>query len=192
MNGASGSGKSFLAKIIMLNEWLNGAKIYIIDPESEYRTLCKELGGKWIDCSGGKGEAVGRINPLQVNKVDKQGDFEEEDEEYNVTKSALSLHLDFLSSFFKLYYPEMSSLSQSLLMEILEELYKDFEIDYDTVIDDFKNEDFPIMEDLYRLLEQKANDETLKHQNEIEELRSIIRGMAIGNNAEIFNRLYYN
>ena len=187
IEGASGSGKSFLAKKLMLNEWLNGTKIFIIDPESEYRPLCKLLEGKWIDCSGGKGESVGRINPLQVTPVDKQGDFDEEDEEYNVTKSALSLHLDFLSSFFKLYYPEMSSLSQSLLMEVLEELYKNFGIDYDTDIDGFKNEDFPIMEDLYKLLEQKADDETQKHQTEIEELRAIIRGLAIGNNAEIFN-----
>ena len=187
IEGASGSGKSFLAKKIMLNEWLNGCSIYIIDPESEYRPLCKLLQGKWIDCSGGKGENVGRINPLQVNSVDKQGDFDEDDEEYNVTKSALALHLDFLSSFFKLYYPEMSSLSNSLLMETLEELYKEFGITYDTDVEGFKNEDFPIMEDLYNLLEKKANDENEKHQVELEELRAIIRGLAIGNNAEIFN-----
>ncbi len=192
IEGSSGSGKSFLAKKIMLNEWLNGSKIFIIDPESEYRPLCKLVGGKWIDCSGGRGENVGRINPLQINLIDLQGEFEESDEEYNVTKSALALHLDFLSTFFKLYYPEISSLSMSLLMEILEELYKHFGIDYDTDISKLKINEFPIMKDLYTLLEEKANNKDIKHQKEIEELRSVIRRLAIGDNSEIFNRIYYN
>ncbi len=192
IEGSSGSGKSFLAKKIMLNEWLNGCKIFIIDPESEYRPLCKLVEGKWIDASGGRGENVGRINPLQINLVDSQGEFEEDSEEYNVTKSALALHLDFLSTFFKLYYPEISSLSTSLLMEILEELYKNFGIDYETDISKIKINEFPIMEDLYKLLEKKAESKDIKHQKEIEELRSIIRRLAIGDNSEIFNRIYYN
>lgn len=187
IEGSSGSGKSFLAKKIMLNEWLNGSKIFIIDPESEYRPLCKLVEGKWIDASGGRGENVGRINPLQINLIDTQGEFDgEDDEEYNVTKSALALHLDFLSTFFKLYYPEISSLSMSLLMEILEELYKGFNIDYSTDISKLKVNEFPIMEDLYKLLEEKAN-KTIKHQKEIEELRAVIRRLAIGDNSEIFN-----
>ena len=49
--GASGSGKSYLAKKIMLNEWLNGTTLFILDPEDEYVELCKKLEGKWIDCS---------------------------------------------------------------------------------------------------------------------------------------------
>ncbi|MDO5555151.1 MAG: DUF87 domain-containing protein [Clostridia bacterium] len=44
MAGSSGSGKSYLAKIIMLNEWLNGTKMYVLDPEDEYIELCKKVG----------------------------------------------------------------------------------------------------------------------------------------------------
>lgn len=187
IEGSSGSGKSYLAKKIMLNEWLNGTRVWILDPESEYRPLCKLVEGKWIDCSGGRGKNVGRINPLQINSVDKQGDFDEEDEEYNVTKSALALHLDFLSTFFKLYYPDMTSLSQSLLTEILEELYKNFGIDYDTDVENIPKEKFPIMEDLYKLLEAKTKLKDLQHKEEIESLRAIIRNLAIGPEAEIFN-----
>lgn len=97
ISGASGSGKSYLAKKIMLNEWMNGCKFYALDPESEYKAMCKEIGGKWIDCSGGKGKNVGRINPLQVNKL--PNNIEDEDEEYSSTKSALALHMDFLTAF---------------------------------------------------------------------------------------------
>ena len=190
IEGSSGSGKSYLAKKIMLNEWLNGSKIFVIDPESEYRPLCKSLEGKWIDCSGGQGENVGRINPLQINPIAVVSfDDEESENEYNSTKSALALHLDFLSTFFKLYYPEISSLSMSLLMEILEELYKNFGIDYETDISKISVKAFPIMKDLYDILEKKSKIEG-KHEKEIEELRAVIRGLAIGNNSEIFNRIY--
>lgn len=187
IEGSSGSGKSFLAKKIMLNEYLNGTKIWIIDPESEYRPICKLLGGKWIDCSGGEGEFVGRINPLQINPVPTAGfEDEKEDSEYNTTKSALALHLDFLTTFFKLYYPEITSLEMSLLNETLEELYKSFGIDYDTDISNFKTIQFPIMQDLYILLEKKVKEKS-NHQKEYEELRAVLRQMAIGNNSEIFN-----
>ena len=187
IEGSSGSGKSFLAKKIMLNEYLNGTKIWIIDPESEYRPICKLLGGKWIDCSGGEGEFVGRINPLQINPIPTAGfEDEEEDSEYNTTKSALALHLDFLTTFFKLYYPEITSLEMSLLNETLEELYKNFGINYDTDISNFKTIQFPIMQDLYSLLEEKVKEKS-NHQKEYEELRAVLRQMAIGNNSEIFN-----
>ena len=53
--GASGSGKSYLAKKIMLNEFLNGTTLLLLDPEDEYVDICRKLGGKWIDCSRRKG-----------------------------------------------------------------------------------------------------------------------------------------
>jgi len=185
ISGASGSGKSYLAKKIMLNEWLNGCKLYILDPESEYKTMCKLIGGKWVDCSGGKGNNVGRINPLQVNKL--PNNIEDEDEEFSSTKSALALHMDFLTAFFSLYFPEISSFQMSLLMEILEKLYKNFNIDYETDINKIKKENFPIMKDLYDLIEKELKEKDILHREEIEILKSIIRSLAIGHNAEIFN-----
>ena len=185
ISGSSGSGKSYLAKKIMLNEWLNGTKLYILDPESECKNICKAIGGSWIDCSGGKGKNVGRINPLQVNKL--PNNIEDEDEDYSNTKSALALHMDFLTAFFKLYFPEITSFQMSLLMEILEELYKSFNIDYETDIENIPKEQFPIMEDLYYLLEKKIENPNTKHKDEIEVIKSIVRSLAIGHNAEIFN-----
>lgn len=185
ISGASGSGKSYLAKKIMINEWLNGTKLYILDPESEYKKMCKAIGGSWIDCSGGKGKNVGRINPLQVNKLPTN--IEDEDEDYRSTKSALALHMDFLTAFFTLYFPEITSFQMSLLMETLEELYKSFNIDYDTDIDNIPKEQFPIMEDLYYLLEKKVENPNTKHKDEVEVIKSIVRSLAIGHNAEIFN-----
>ena len=43
------------------------------------------------------------------------------------------------------------------------------------------------MEDLYKLLEEKIKIKDLQHREEIESLRAIIRNLAIGPEAEIFN-----
>lgn len=170
----------------MLNEWLNGTKLYILDPEDEYVELCKRVGGKWVDCGGGKGDKVGRINPLQINPINNNQDEPDEEDEYTSTKSAMALHLNFLSSFFKLYYPEATTLEISILIEIIEELYNNFGIDWETDISKVDNKDFPIMEDLYKILEMKSKENS-EHKAEIETLRSIIRSMARGESSEIFN-----
>ena len=61
--GNSGVGKSTAIKHIILSEFMKGTKIFVIDPESEYKDLCHNLGGDWVNAVGG---SAGRINPLQV------------------------------------------------------------------------------------------------------------------------------
>ena len=61
--GKSGSGKSHFTKKMVLRLLLQDIKTYIIDPEGEYKTLCKQLGGQMIDV----GAAVdSRINPFHI------------------------------------------------------------------------------------------------------------------------------
>lgn len=71
-------------------------------------------------------------------------------------------------------------------MEILEELYKIFNIDYKTDITNIKTDEFPIMEDFYKLILKRLDSE-IEHKKELEEIRSIIRELAVGHHAEIFN-----
>ncbi len=42
---------------------MKGTKILVVDPESEYKDLCHNLGGNWVNAVGG---SAGWINPLQV------------------------------------------------------------------------------------------------------------------------------
>lgn len=177
--GTSGGGKSYATKKILLNEYLNGAKIIIIDPESEYADMSKKIdNSKWIDCSGGYGENVGRINPLQVSPLPV-------DDDDDTKKSELALHFHTLMTFFQLYYPELTSMEIAKLNEVLEELYKNFNIDWETNISKLQNEDFPIMKDLYELLSKKYEEN--KGDKEIKTLTSVIRNMAIGADSEMFN-----
>lgn len=168
--GSSGSGKSMAVKHMIINE-LPTTKLLVIDPENEYAHLCKSLKGKIIACDGSK---KGVLNPLQVrnNQDDETG------------KNALSLHFQFLQTFFQILYPSLTEIEFSKLDLVLEELYKKFNIDQNTDISKLKNTDFPILEDLYFLMEKKNK----KNQDEIlEKLLALIRPICIGQASGIWN-----
>lgn len=168
--GSSGSGKSMAVKHMIINE-LPTTRQLVIDPENEYAHLCKSLKGKIIACDGSK---KGVLNPLQVrnNQNDETG------------KNALSLHFQFLQTFFQILYPSLTEIEFSKLDLVLEELYKKFKIDQDTDISKLKNTDFPILEDLYFLMEKKNK----KNQDEIlEKLLALIRPICIGQASGIWN-----
>lgn len=168
--GSSGSGKSMSVKHMIINE-LPTTRQLIIDPENEYSYLCNNLKGKIVDCDGSKG---GILNPLQVrnNQDDETG------------KNALSLHFQFLQTFFQILYPSLTEIEFSKLDLVLEELYKKFNIDQNTDISKLKNTDFPILEDLYFLMEKKNK----KNQDEIlEKLLALIRPICVGQASMIWN-----
>lgn len=169
--GSSGSGKSMAVKHMILNE-IPTTKILIIDAENEYSYLCKNLNGKIIECDGI--ENAGILNPLQVriNRDDKTGN------------NALSLHFQFLETFFQILYPTLTEIEFSKLDLIFENLYKKFGITKSTDISKLKNTDFPILEDLYYFIE----NENKQSKNEIyEKLLALIRPIAIGQTSNIWN-----
>ena len=197
--GQSGGGKSYAIKKIALNEYISGTTIGIIDPENEYKDMCKKIeGSKWVDCSGGIGENVGRINPLQVYNladVDKEDASENELDLKGNVKSPLALHFQNLGTFFSLYFKDQLSVRvTAILNEVLEELYKNFGITWDTDTSKLENNEFPIMKDLYDLLLEKIDNEQNKKDekdqkrlDDYQDLASIIRELAIGADAPIFN-----
>ena len=169
--GSSGSGKSMAVKHMILNE-IPTTKILIIDAENEYSYLCKNLNGKVIECDGIDNGGV--LNPLQVrvNRDDETGN------------NALSLHFQFLETFFQILFPSLTEIEFSKLDLIFEKLYEKFGITKNTDISKLKNTDFPILEDLYYFIE----NENKKNQDEIyEKLLALIRPIAIGQASSIWN-----
>ena len=177
--GQSGGGKSYAVKKIILNEYVSGTKIAIIDPENEYKDMCKNIeGSKWIDCSGGISDNVRRINPLQVYNL-ATIDLEDESTSEG-KKSALALHFQNLGTFFSLYFKNQLSVRiTAILNETLEELYRNFNITWETDISLLQNTDFPIMADLYNLLIEKQKSAVGNRKEDYENLSSIIRELAI-------------
>ena len=89
--GKAGQGKSTTVKDIIKKEWLNGTKIIIIDPEGEYKTLTRNLGGTIID-GNGKSALSNIINPFEIRPVPKDIDEDEEDnEDISIYKNQLYL-----------------------------------------------------------------------------------------------------
>ena len=169
--GSSGSGKSMAVKHMIVNE-LPTTKILAIDPENEYSYLCKNVKGKIIECNGT--EQGGILNPLQV-RINKDNEIE---------NNALSLHFQFLQTFFQILYPSLSEIEFSTLDLIFEELYRKFKIDKNTDISRLKNTDFPILGDLYSFIQEKNEREN----NQIyEKILALIRPICIGQASNIWN-----
>ena len=153
----------------------------------EYKELTENLEGDWLNVGSGAG---GVINPLQIKDVP----LDDEDEKDKVFKDegkglgAMALHFQSLRTFFKLLFPELTSIQIALLEETLEELYNSFNIYWNTDISGFKNIDFPIMYDLYELINKKTKtvyDNGKKQEYEI--LQSLIRTIAVGADSALFN-----
>lgn len=169
--GSSGSGKSVCLKHLIFNEIPN-SQILVIDAEDEYSYLCNNLKGKTINCGGSQNGQI--LNPLQIRNSN------EEESDNNL----LSLHFQFLHTFFSILFPSLNEIEFSMLDLLLEKLYTKFNITGDTDISKLKNTDFPILEDLYFLIVENN-----KNKNEVilDKLLSLLRPIAIGNSKYIWN-----
>lgn len=169
--GSSGSGKSLATKHIIYNE-LPRTKLLIIDPEAEYTYLAKNLKGKIIECGGSNSGYT--LNPLQV-RINK-------DDEENL--NALAIHFQFLHTFFEILFPSLTDIEFSILDRVLEELYLKFNITTNTDVSRLENTEFPLLEDLYYLLENKNE---VEYKPEYEKILSLIRPIAIGQASSLWN-----
>jgi conjugal transfer ATP-binding protein TraC len=146
--GQSGSGKSYATKTLLTNFASAGAKVFVLDPESEYGSLAKNLGGASIDASDGK---KGRINPLQIiTSMDDEGG----------ASSSYYAQLQFLEQFFKTVLQGISQDSLEILNKIVEEAYSAKGIRPGRDIAALKNEDFPTLQDVCDIADKKLTEST--------------------------------
>lgn len=168
--GTSGAGKSLSIKHLIYNE-LTKSKILVIDAEDEYTYLCKNLKGKNINCGGSLNSNI--LNPLQIRVARGDDDL-----------NTIALHFQFLHTFFEILFPSLTDIEFSLLDIVLEELYTKFGITQDKNLLKLENTDFPILEDLYNLLEEKNEKE---YKDEYVKLLSLLRPISIGQASTIWN-----
>lgn len=186
--GTSGVGKSTAVKHILLNEYMRGTKILVIDPEREYKTLCQNLKGDWINVIGKNGQM---INPLQIRPVP----LDDEDEEIAGIKDegnglgAMALHIQSIRPFFKLLFPEITHSQLSILTSCLEDVYNKFNIFWDTDITNIPNNKFPIMKDLYEYISDKIEELEKKKIDltDYKTVQGLLRDVAVGADSDIFN-----
>lgn len=62
--GAAGSGKSFSTKLELMRRFIEGTKVIVIDPNSEYEGVAARCGGQYIRMGGG---SLDKINIFEIS-----------------------------------------------------------------------------------------------------------------------------
>ena len=179
--GKTGSGKSFASKLLVVREFPQGARVIIIDPLRECRTMCKRLGGSWMNVAGGKS----RINPLQIRLL-PPGEQDGEEEEFYAGANDLSLHIKILRTFFSLYLQDLNDTEKACLENALIATYERKGITFASTseqIRDLAPEDYPIMQDLSRYIDEQAN----KKPELYERLAILIQRATLGADAALWD-----
>ena len=155
----AGAGKSYLVKLEAVRSLMLGTEVIVIDPENEYQTLAKAIGGEFIrfDFSSGT-----NINPFDLSQVTEAGEDE------------LGLKVLALHSLLKVMLGEMDATEEAILDRALLEAYRMKGITSDPETQRF---DPPLLEDLYKVL-LGMEDQKAKGLSDL--LEKFVRGSAKG------------
>ncbi|MBS6408674.1 VirB4 family type IV secretion system protein [Ruminococcus bicirculans (ex Wegman et al. 2014)] len=191
--GNSGQGKSYLMKLLLCNQRESGKSILCLDPEHEYEDLCNNLGGTYIDMMSGEF----MINPLEPKEWSENSRFGNQEKETDDSPepfrkvTRLSQHISYLKDFFRAY-KDFTDAEIDTIEIMLMKLYARFGIDDLTDLDKLESCDYPVMSDLYELVEKEfmAFDNAKKHLYTEEILQNICLGlhsMCKGAESKYFN-----
>ena len=187
--GNSGQGKSYLLKLLLTNIRMSGKAIISLDAEQEYEDICNNLGGCYIDLMGG--EYI--INPLEPKAwTDNTSPEEDLDSPEAFRKTTrLSQHISYLKDFFRVY-KDFDDAQIDALEILLTRLYAKFGITDHTDFDRLKATDYPIMEDLYAMVEEEYHryeigSKSLFTEDLLRELCLGLNSMCVGAESKFFN-----
>lgn len=186
--GNSGQGKSYLMKLILTNLRESGKRIISLDPEAEYEELTNALGGCYIDFMSGE-YIINPLEPKSFGEADKEYDQTTPEAFRRVTR--LSQHIAYLKDFFRAY-KDFNDEQLDTLEIILTKLYKNFGITDYTDYDKLSKTDYPIMSDLYELLEKEYkgyqhNQKNIYREKALQELCLGLHSMCVGTESKYFN-----
>ena len=185
--GNSGQGKSYLMKLLICNLLEAGKSVISLDAEHELEELCRNLGGCFIDLMAGEK----RINVLEVRCWD-EGDTSETDEsapEAFRKSTLLARHISFLKDFFRAY-KEFSDPQLDTIEIMLSKLYQKWSITEETDFRQLAPEDYPILSDLYALMEEELRHYQAGSLYTRELLQEVLLGLhslCMGADAPFFN-----
>lgn len=186
--GNSGQGKSYLLKLLLLNFLEAGKSVISLDVEHEQKDMCETVGGCFMDLMGG----VYRINPLEPKCWDDGSGPEDRDAPEAFRKfTRLSQHISFLKDFFRAY-KDFSDRHIDAIEIMVGKLYAKWGISDSTNFAGLKPQDYPILSDLYKLIEQEyreydGNCHQLYTAELLQEILLGLHSMCQGAEAQFFN-----
>jgi len=186
--GNSGQGKSYLMKLLILNLLESGKSVISLDAEHEQQEMCEAVGGCFADLMAGQYI----INVLEPKCWDDGGDPNATDAPEAFRKSTLlAQHISFLKDFFRAY-KDFSDAHIDTIEIMLSKLYRKFGINEQTNFSRMRPEDYPILSDLYDLIEEEfktydAGQHQLYTQKLLQEVLLGLHSMCKGADAQFFN-----
>lgn len=158
----SGSGKSYTAKVEILRQLMQGTKVIVIDPESEYQQLSKSVKGTCIKLSANSKE---KINPFDFS-LRSYGE-----------ESNLSEHIQDLTEIISLLAEGLSPDERAAIDAALIETYQQFGFSLDGEFPKPKERVFPLLKDFYEVLKS----------NKQKELCNRLKKYVTGSLSKVFN-----
>lgn len=147
--GNTGQGKSYLLKLLLCNVREDGKDAIALDSERELEDLCGHLGGCFLDLLSGQY----RINLLEPRRWDDGSEPEDPDAPPAFRGTLLSQHISFLRDIFR-GYKGFDTPHIDTLELMIERLYQQWGISDETDLSRFCPKDYPVMADLYDLIER--------------------------------------
>ena len=183
--GNSGQGKSYLMKLLICNLLEAGKSVVSLDAEHELEELCDKLGGCFIDLMAGEK----RINVLEVRCWNEDTEADESAPEAFRKSTLLARHISFLKDFFRAY-KDFSDPQLDTIEIMLSALYKKWGISEETDFRQLKPGDYPVLSDLYALI----NNELVNYRNGslytrelLQEVLLGLHSLCVGADAPFFN-----
>lgn len=181
--GNSGQGKSYLIKLLICNLLEAGKSVIALDAEHELEELCENLGGCFIDLMAGEK----RINVLEVRSWNEDTDETAPDAFRKST--LLARHISFLKDFFRAY-KDFSDPQLDTIEIMLSKLYARWGITEETDFRQLAPEDYPILSDLYELMQEELaqyKPGALYTQELLQEVLLGLHSLCVGADAPFFN-----
>ena len=183
--GNSGQGKSYLMKLLICNLLETGKSVVSLDAEHELEELCGKLGGCFIDLMAGEK----RINVLEVRYWNEDTEADESAPEAFRKSTLLARHISFLKDFFRAY-KDFSDPQLDTIEIMLSKMYRKWGISEETDFRQLKPGDYPVLSDLYALI----NNELVNYRNGslytrelLQEVLLGLHSLCVGADAPFFN-----
>lgn len=157
---SSGAGKSYTIKLEAVRSLMMGTEIIVIDPEKEYEDLCNTVGGEYISFS--------QDGSQKLNPFDLSGLYTAEEDELRFKILSLSGLVRMMMGG-NLNPEEAAILDRALILT-----YKEKGITPDIRT---HNNEAPLLEDLYKILQAMAEEEAHSMATRLEKY---VRGSASG------------
>lgn len=162
--GTPGSGKSYFAKSLLSQLYSENAVIYILDPENEYKHLCANVGGRFIDVGSA---TTGRINPFHIYQALSDIEDENGDPIPLPPIAVFSAHQQYLENFFSVTLPGINPDALEEINNLVVKCYAAKGITQKTDCSHFTPDKFPVFDDLYKLVcsELKKEKSGIRYAN---------------------------